>query len=74
MSTRPKAIVDERMADHEYRACLRKRKYATEDLALTVGEHSTAMTKKKMKRTVVIRAYQCSFCRCWHLTHDRRHG
>jgi hypothetical protein len=59
------------MADPAYRACLRKRKHATEELALAVGAHSEAESRKQGKR-VSIRAYRCSRCQCWHLTHERK--
>lgn len=73
MTTLTKAERDriKRMNDPVYRACGRKKKYATRALALAVARNGEQQTQRKNHRTVILRVYKCPYCKCWHLTRKR---
>ena len=50
----------------EYRACIRKRRYATQTEAKKAAEKAS-----KRKDAPKIFVYQCEYCGGWHLTHRK---
>lgn len=53
----------------EFRACTRKRRYASEAEAKKAAERSS-----RRKDAPKIFVYRCEYCGGWHLTHHRPSG
>lgn len=50
----------------EYRACIRKRRYATQSEAKKAAERAS-----RHKDAPKIFTYRCAYCGGWHLTHHK---